>query len=74
MSIHLHQYNNCIILTHQLELEPLINYNIRLPQVDDKQCHKLDVKVLQTYIPPQVINLSTPIHMVHSSTLTVQEK
>ena len=46
-------------------LEPQTTYGMRLSQFTSKQCHKLDVKVMRTFLPLLVVNRSSPRAMVH---------
>ena len=46
-------------------LVPQTTYRMRLSQFTSKQCHKLDVVTLKTFLPLMVINRSTPRALVH---------
>ena len=49
----------------QCRLIPQTAYGMRLSQFTQRQCHQLDVRVLQTFLPLLTVNRSMPRAVVH---------
>ncbi|KAL7536722.1 hypothetical protein ACHAWF_007008 [Thalassiosira exigua] len=59
----LNQSEAWIMLTRRLI--PQTTYGMRLPQFNQKQCHKLDVQVMRVFLPLLKVNRKMPRAVVH---------
>ena len=63
VSMHLNQQDAIIMLNYHLL--PHTTYGIQLSKFTTSQCHQVNVKVINTFLPPLKINRRTPWAAVH---------